>query len=321
MIKLYLKTILLLTLLLLIISGCEDGSKTGGIIGDSDNTTSNGTDSSLINGSDTDSEYVKSTDHFVDTGVDSAACDSLMEITVRDFDASHPDMERADAGWGPLAGVLEDTLDGDRKPVFSSADGLYTWKTGLEPGVLEKNCWDSGPGTPETCYAGTIPMFEGADSFYDWYHDTANNQRFEKQLQLEDSAEKPGVFVYDTTAFFPLSPTEGFGITPSSNNPSGMNYLFTTEIHFKFIYNAGQKFTFRGDDDLWIFVNNKIALDLGGMHLPFEGTIDFDAVADFLGITPGGLYNMDIFHAERHTTGSNFRIETNISCFIPVSID
>jgi hypothetical protein len=27
---------------------------------------------------------------------------------------------------------------------------------------------------------------------------------------------------------------------------------------------------------------------------------------------------MDIFHAERHTTQSNFRIETNIQCFTTV---
>jgi fibro-slime domain-containing protein len=47
------------------------------------------------------------------------------------------------------------------------------------------------------------------------------------------------------------------------------------------------------------------------------GTIDFDAQAAELGIEPGGSYSMDIFHAERHTTASNFRFETNISCFRP----
>jgi fibro-slime domain-containing protein len=68
---------------------------------------------------------------------------------------------------------------------------------------------------------------------------------------------------------------------------------------------------------LWIFVNGKLALDLGSMHSPVQGTIDFDAQAAALGITPGQTYAMDVFQAERHTTGSNFRFETNISCFIP----
>ena len=80
---------------------------------------------------------------------------------------------------------------------------------------------------------------------------------------------------------------------------------------------AGQKFTFRGDDDLWIFVNSKLALDVGGQHQALQGTIDFDAQSAALGITAGGVYSMDIFHAERQTTDSNFRIETNISCFEP----
>jgi len=256
-----------------------------------------------------------------DGDVDSDDCDSLLEITVRDFDESHPDMQRSDPGWGPLAGVLETGLNADRKPIFSSIDGTHTWKTDQEDGALVKNCWDSGPGTPETCYAGTVSMFDGAESFNDWYHDTSANMRFEKQLPMVEDPPGSGNFVYDSEAFFPLSPDEGFGITPSSDNPTQQNYLFTTEIHLLFTYREGQRFTFRGDDDLWIFVNGKMALDLGGMHLPFTGTLDFDAQAEDLGIAPGYIYNMDIFHAERRTVGSNFRIETNISCFIPVVIE
>jgi fibro-slime domain-containing protein len=41
-----------------------------------------------------------------------------------------------------------------------------------------------------------------------------------------------------------------------------------------------------------------------------------DQQAAALGITPGHSYPMDIFQAERHTTASNFRIETTIDCFI-----
>jgi fibro-slime domain-containing protein len=48
------------------------------------------------------------------------------------------------------------------------------------------------------------------------------------------------------------------------------------------------------------------------------GVIDFDAQAATLGITAGNSYPMDIFHAERQTAESNFRIQTNIKCFEPV---
>jgi fibro-slime domain-containing protein len=163
-------------------------------------------------------------------------------------------------------------------------------------------------------------MFDGPEAFYDWYHDTDANMRFEKQILMDPDPLNPLVFVYDTNEFFPLSVDEGFGLSPADGSAGPHNFLFTTEIHLLFTYREGQRFTFRGDDDLWIYVNDKIALDLGGLHLPFEGTIDFDAVAEELGIQPNGAYNMDIFHAERHTAQSNFRIETNIACFKPVVI-
>jgi fibro-slime domain-containing protein len=128
---------------------------------------------------------------------------------------------------------------------------------------------------------------------------------------------RSGVYVYSSNNFFPLEPTQGFGATPPNQ---GRNFLFTTEIHLNFAYIAGQRFTFRGDDDLWIFINKRLALDLGSMHSEEEGTIDFDTRATELGINPGGVYAMDIFHAERHTSASNFSIETNIACYTPAIV-
>ena len=55
------------------------------------------------------------------------------------------------------------------------------------------------------------------------------------------------------------------------------------------------------------------------MHARQTGTVDMDASAAALGLSPDQEYAMDIFHAERHTGESNFRIETNIDCFVPVT--
>ena len=159
----------------------------------------------------------------------------------------------------------------------------------------------------------TSYSIKDGNSFAQWYNTTANvNQEIPGQLTLTETPAGSGISMYDSTAFFPID-GKGFGNTPGQTH----NYSFTTEIHVTFTYQAKQKFTFRGDDDLWIFVNHKLALDVGGQHQALEGTIDFDLQAAALGITVGSSYSMDIFHAERQTTDSNFRIETNITCFVP----
>jgi fibro-slime domain-containing protein len=174
-------------------------------------------------------------------------------------------------------------------------------------------------GTPLACdnWATPEPVITSAASFSQWYLTTNGvNIEFPKQIDLVETPPGSGQYGFESTAFFPLTPTEGFGITPRGNH-LGQNFLFTTESHVRFGYTAGQRFTFRGDDDLWIFVNGKLALDLGSLHGATEGTIDFDAEAAVLGIAPGNSYAMDIFHAERHTDASNFKVTTNISCFSP----
>jgi len=61
------------------------------------------------------------------------------------------------------------------------------------------------------------------------------------------------------------------------------------------------------------FINGKLAVDLGGLHLPATRVVDLDAEAATFGIIVGNTYNLDLFHAERHDPGSHFRIDTNLS--------
>ncbi len=156
---------------------------------------------------------------------------------------------------------------------------------------------------------GPTSVTSGPENFNQWYNDVPGvNQTFALQLDLTEVM--PGIYQYKNSTFFPID-NKGFG-----NEGNSHNYHFTTEIHTEFVYFGGEQFTFTGDDDLWMFINNKLAIDLGGVHGELSETIDLDASAAQLGIVKGAAYKMDIFHAERHTSKSNFRIDTTIGCFI-----
>ena len=62
-----------------------------------------------------------------------------------------------------------------------------------------------------------------------------------------------------------------------------------------------------------MFINNQLAVDLGGLHPKGSTSVALDASANELGIVKGNVYSLDLFHAERHTPESTFRIDTNLS--------
>ena len=93
------------------------------------------------------------------------------------------------------------------------------------------------------------------------------------------------------------------------------NQHFCFESHATFTYNESQEFTFRGDDDIWVFINRKIAVDNGGAHLAAPGHVVLRNLNTTYGanfLIPGQDYPIDIFFCDRRTTMSNVIIKTNM---------
>jgi fibro-slime domain-containing protein len=221
---------------------------------------------------------------------DGGTCDNNVKAVIRDFRGwpssasdpggaadKHPDFEPAVKT--AEKGIAASTLGSDQEPVFGNNAGIQT--------------------------------VTSADTFAQWYHDVDGvNMRFEITLPLTPDPNDPTSLAYNNQAYFPID-NEGWG-----NQGQTHNYSFTTEIHTTFTYKGGESFTFIGDDDVFVYVNNQQVIDLGGIHNAQTGTVNFDQQAATLGLTIGQTYNMDIFHAERHVTESHFRMETKFDCLV-----
>jgi fibro-slime domain-containing protein len=206
---------------------------------------------------------------------ESSECAGLFGV-VRDFkmgdqSGGHPDFETAPSALD--TGIVATTLGSDGKPVYANAGGKTSSTTGQA-------------------------------NFDQWYRDVTDvNRTFVLGLHLVEingistfSAVKPNYF-------FPLD-GQGFG-----NEGQNHNFAFTTEIHTAFKYAGGETFSFVGDDDVWVFIDNKLVIDLGGRH----GQMSKSVAIDSLGLTAGKSYDLAVFHAERHTSESNFQIQTTLA--------
>jgi len=88
--------------------------------------------------------------------------------------------------------------------------------------------------------------------------------------------------------------------------------LMCFESHAKFKYDPAHEFFFRGDDDIWVFINNWLVVDLGGNHGPAPGYVKLDTITMPELLVEGQEYPISIFFCDRRAPGSNVRITTNI---------
>lgn len=192
---------------------------------------------------------------------------------------------------------------------FNDTHPDFEAELGVDPGIVAEDLGADG----KPVYAGGTgtATTHGEDAFNQWYRDVPGvNMPTQFTITLDRDAN--GLYTYDNQAFFPID-DQLFG-----NQGRNHNFHFTYELNTEFTYKGGEIFRFTGDDDLFVFINGKLAIDLGGVHGSMSQEVNLDADAAYLGITPGNTYTLDFFFAERHTVESHFRIDTTIDDLTPI---
>src|SRR3984957_416059 len=204
----------------------------------------------------------------ISTG-DAGALPGTLLATIRDFrfyDAGAPTTD-PDFENPPNTGassyddpdIVTDTLGPDGKPVYKN------------------------PG-------GTTLTTHGQADFDEWYRDTAGtNIHVDYPLPLV--LQTDGSYGYDSevsgvpyniqgqtgNGFFPIDDGTPYQ-TAFGNQGEPHNYSFTVEIHTVFKYAGGEYFNFRGDDDVFVYINGKLVINLGGIHNPETGQVNIDSL-------------------------------------------
>ena len=179
---------------------------------------------------------------------------------------------------------------------------------------------------------GTISLTAATSKDQVYFQGTYTTTRF-PFLPVTNSE---GVYAGETKSPYFLDDGRGvMGVTEEGATFVNRNYNYAIACNGEFVYHAADDlfFKFEGDDDVYLFINGELVLDIGAAHSITDVSMKVNdyivwaqnvlensgshteaevARANKLNLQEGESYSFDFYYMERHGYGANCRIVSNI---------